>query len=513
MSNDCYLLIGNPGTGKSCLLNALIGEYKFKSARSRDGAGITFQLDTLRVPGLGLVMDTPGLADTEMKHEAAKAITNALKKDGEYRIFFVITLEAGRVRPQDTVTMQLVLEAAEDLTEYNIIVNKVSRGSMRDIQVQRQRDEMMARLMQGLPRRTASIHFVQNDPDIDDEDAAMMKEDDQATKDVIDFIKNAIPVKIDSQAVKDVQPDAIAKMEKEHEDALTALKNNQELMMAELQKQIVFLKAEAEKKARKVIWKRVGPGSLQHEGSDKGSGASLDLNYYSYHEPGWLMLGHSNKSSEVVVVQEGPSAKRATKWKRIWWDKGSNNSYDYDIYLPSCDDDSFRALGVVCVFRNKGHTLPHRVPVACVHRDCCQPTDLGSIAWSDRGSGASHDVTLNHVPGIGTMWPSIATLVGSPDAAATLKLKEMPEYSPDVQLGQGPEEPIAMELGETAAQERGENHGEVSSSNFLGRTAGEAMGAVPNLGVKLVESAAQEFGGKFAEAAAPQPQCKRRRES
>lgn len=60
----------------------------------------------------------------------------------------------------------------------------------------------------------------------------------------------------------------------------------------------------------------------------------------------------------MVVVRKGPNVKKATGWERIWNDKGSGNRKDYDIYLPTCDDCDFRALGVVCVFRNEGHGEP-----------------------------------------------------------------------------------------------------------------------------------------------------------
>lgn len=60
-------------------------------------------------------MDTPGLADIKLRKQAAKAITEALKRDGNYQIFFVITLEAGRIRPEDMATIKLVLESASDI--------------------------------------------------------------------------------------------------------------------------------------------------------------------------------------------------------------------------------------------------------------------------------------------------------------------------------------------------------------------------------------------------------------
>ena len=71
-------------------------------------------------------MDTPGLSDIKLRGEAAKAITQALKKNGSYQIFFVITLEAGRIRPEDMTTIKLVLESASDITYYSIIINKLS---------------------------------------------------------------------------------------------------------------------------------------------------------------------------------------------------------------------------------------------------------------------------------------------------------------------------------------------------------------------------------------------------
>ena len=74
-------------------------------------------------------MDTPGLADIKLREQAAKAITEALKKDGRYQIFFVITLEAGRIRPEDMTTIKLVLESASDITHYSIIINKLSNNA------------------------------------------------------------------------------------------------------------------------------------------------------------------------------------------------------------------------------------------------------------------------------------------------------------------------------------------------------------------------------------------------
>ena len=71
-------------------------------------------------------MDTPGLADVGLRMKAAEAISKALKKNGTYQIFFVITLEAGRLRAEDMATIKLVLDSAQDIKNYSIIINKLS---------------------------------------------------------------------------------------------------------------------------------------------------------------------------------------------------------------------------------------------------------------------------------------------------------------------------------------------------------------------------------------------------
>ena len=118
------LFIGNPGTGKSTLANCIAECILFKSGISI-GFGKTHRLDRKEYNGI-TYLDTPGLADINMRQDAARSITEALKQDGYYQIFFVVTLSAGRVRPEDLTPLWLVLLNAPSIKSFSIIINKVS---------------------------------------------------------------------------------------------------------------------------------------------------------------------------------------------------------------------------------------------------------------------------------------------------------------------------------------------------------------------------------------------------
>eukprot|EP00808_Paulinella_micropora_P005493 g9109.t1 len=158
---------------------------------------------------------------------------------------------------------------------------------------------------------------------------------------------------------------------------------------------------------------RLVPGRLA--GTDSGSGARLDLKYY---EPeaipeGFLMLGHGG-DEENCVIAKGSSVIPNTDWVCVWTDAGSGNSNDYAIWLPTCDNSDYVALGVVCMFGTQGVMRPD-ITVGMVHQSRCKPANMGHMVWSDRGTGARADVSLNAVKwgaeAVNLMMPTVCTLL------------------------------------------------------------------------------------------------------
>ena len=97
--------------GKSSLLNAIIGEPVFESGVSI-GSGLTTCMTMKEVKDGQFYGDTPGLDDIKKRRECADEIARALRHGhGLYKIVFVVTEEALRVKSADLATMQLVLEA------------------------------------------------------------------------------------------------------------------------------------------------------------------------------------------------------------------------------------------------------------------------------------------------------------------------------------------------------------------------------------------------------------------
>ena len=124
------VLVGNPGAGKSAILNQLLGRNAFKSGVSVE-TGVTSLLQWCTTSSGLKLGDTPGLSDIETRSAAAVEISEALRQDGKYRLVFVLLLDNGRVRADDLATMKLVLTAIKDPTlKYAVLINQVNSSLM-----------------------------------------------------------------------------------------------------------------------------------------------------------------------------------------------------------------------------------------------------------------------------------------------------------------------------------------------------------------------------------------------
>jgi len=218
------IAVGNPGAGKSTMLNAMAKEVLFKSGISV-GKGLTYQLDQ-KMNENGHFLDTPGLADEEMRTKAGKAISEGLRMGGSYKVIFFVTQVNGRVNQQDATTLRLVLEAAPDIgIEYGIIVNKISKGVLQSFMDDNVKFNFLNILFAGIPKQKqcvySNIKFFGRIDDLEDQNDKLVSpidiKDDSGLS-LYEFVLGVIPtVEIAKANVKDIDIKLFNEMTKQME--------------------------------------------------------------------------------------------------------------------------------------------------------------------------------------------------------------------------------------------------------------------------------------------------------
>ena len=249
------IVIGNPGAGKSTILNGLAGEVLFESGVSI-GDGMTYQLDE-RENARGTFFDTPGLADNTLREAAGKAISTALRKGGNFKILFFVMTEAGRVVRQDITTLRLVLDAVPEIrNQYGIVINKLPKNVLKQLKLPEKAGTFLTKLFTGIPddRRCAqsNITYLSYNSDLDAEDNMLIDIDEMTShngESFTDFVYGQVPtVNLTVDKAGDIKTSEFNQMnnvleeleQKMNKDRKMFLEQ-QELLRAQLEK------AEAEK--------------------------------------------------------------------------------------------------------------------------------------------------------------------------------------------------------------------------------------------------------------------------
>jgi len=200
--------------------NTLLQKVCFQSGSSI-GSGLTYELEMKEVDGT-VYMDTPGLMDTRKREAAANAITLALRQEGHYRVMAVVTLEQGRIRPDDVSLLKLVLDSAIQLTAYSLVLNQVNKAVKRKLPTDQDLYQM---LMENgieekyLPKR---IYVMDRNDDIDGEDNRFLTNAD----DFIEFVKNAPAIEIHPEKVNDIPIETYDELRSELASKVEEIKTN-----------------------------------------------------------------------------------------------------------------------------------------------------------------------------------------------------------------------------------------------------------------------------------------------
>lgn len=149
---------GNPGVGKSTIVNLLCGRPTFTSGESMNG--VTQANQSVVMEFGGELVDTPGIVDVAIEAAAKMLMHDAILMSERQIFSFVMTVESGRVRPADVKVIRAVLAATGVAPErlhnkFVILINKCTPRAISEA------TEMVSKLGQAIePYSTSRILLI-----------------------------------------------------------------------------------------------------------------------------------------------------------------------------------------------------------------------------------------------------------------------------------------------------------------------------------------------------------------
>lgn len=195
-------IVGNPGVGKSAILNALGGDfdsgYSEVSGRTTKASEqlVTFNHVQLRL------FDIPGIDDCSRDGrdsivEHLKMLEKVLNQEGPFVILFAIRPTNGRIKPGDYVIMKTVLESLKEGPQMGLILTQARPADMRHYRSQSYNSMVLSPLEKIVDKR--SKKFLSKEPPLvlADHDERGFNEDEKI--DILNFVLSFDPKPVDSR--------------------------------------------------------------------------------------------------------------------------------------------------------------------------------------------------------------------------------------------------------------------------------------------------------------------------
>lgn len=175
------ILVGNPGTGKSTLLNSLLNKIEFQAGWST--RGVTKHCKSFRHTDDKVYSDTPGLANVDIIPAAADEIHRLFLTAKNVTLVFVVTLDDNncQVKPSDVASVFAILDACQG-TEVNHRFGIVINRMISETRLNRFPPEHKLKLAACLQGKFKTRHVYYNlfDKDFEDEENMLSSVDNLA---------------------------------------------------------------------------------------------------------------------------------------------------------------------------------------------------------------------------------------------------------------------------------------------------------------------------------------------